>query len=63
MDDISAPRIEPAAGRTDLGDGSLTGGQSRKRPAPEKAPSPEPPSPLVDSGDPVEELHQIDELA
>jgi len=62
MDDFSATRIEPTAPSVDIEKRSPSDGSPRKRPTPEKAEK-SLPSPSVDSGDPVEEIHQIDELA
>ncbi len=62
MDDISPPRIEPTGASMDIEKRSPSDGSPRKRPTPEKSEKPLP-SPSVDSGDPVEEIHQIDELA
>jgi len=62
MDDISTTRVEPSGAGADIEKRSPANGLPRKRPTPEK-PEKSSPSPSVDAGDPVEEIHQIDELA
>jgi len=62
MDDLSATRVEPSGAGTDIEKRSPANGQPRKRPTPEK-PEESSESPSVDEGDPIEEIHQIDELA
>ena len=62
MDDISTTRIEPATPSVDLDKRPPSDGSPRKRPKPEKTEK-IPPPPIIDSGDPMEEIHQIDELA
>jgi hypothetical protein len=62
MDDLFPTRIEPATPSVDLEKRSPSDGSPRKKPKPantEKISTP----PIVDSGDLVEEIHQIDELA
>jgi len=59
MEDFSAPRIEPSAQSTDLDQRSRTNASPRKRQSPEKTL----PSPSLESGDPAEDIHQVDELA
>ena len=65
MDDVSATRIEPLATSVDIERRSPPNGSSRKRPNPDKAekPSSSPSLESLEAGDPVEEIHQIDELA
>lgn len=60
MDDLTAPRIEPLGTSVDHDRPSLKQGPPRRREAKEKN---APPSPRVESDDPAEEIHQIDELA
>ena len=59
MDDITAPRIEPLAENTDPDKYSSKKGAPRKRENPEKRS----PSPSIESGEPIDDIHQIDELA
>jgi hypothetical protein len=59
MDDLTAPRIEPLGQSVDPDKQLLKKGPPRKRETPEK----QAPSPSVESDDPVENIHQIDELA
>ncbi len=60
MDDLTAPRIEPLAQDIDPDKQFPKKGPSRKRENTEKQ---APPSPSVESDVPVDDLHQIDELA
>ena len=63
MGDLFPTRIEPAAPSVDIEKRSPSNGSpGKRRPAPEKSEK-DSASPSVDSGDPVEEIHQIDELA
>jgi hypothetical protein len=62
MDDLSTTRIEPATPSVDIAKRPPPDGSPRKRPKPEKNEKISPP-PIDDSGDPMEEIHQIDELA
>jgi hypothetical protein len=62
MADLSATRIEPLAPGAEMDKRSPSDGSPRKHPAPEKEEKPLP-TPSIDAGDPVEEIHQIDELA
>lgn len=59
MDELSAPRIEPSTQTTDLDKRAPQKGLPRKRQKPEKSL----PSPSIEPDDPVEDIHQIDELA
>jgi hypothetical protein len=59
MDDLTTTRIEPLAPSVDPDKHSVREGPPRKREKPGK-PSP---SPSIESDDPVEDIHQIDELA
>jgi hypothetical protein len=59
MDDLSAPRIDPLAQDTSLDKRSPPKEPARKREISKKPL----PSPDIESGDSVEDIHQIDELA
>jgi hypothetical protein len=62
MEDFSTTRIEPATPSVDLDKRPPSDGSPRKRPKPEQNKESSLP-PIVDPGDPIEEIHQIDELA
>ncbi len=59
MGEISTPRIEPLAQASDLDKPLSKEGAPRKREPRGK----QPPPPSVESDEPAEEIHQIDELA